>query len=127
MSVSSRMPRSASESMNAADVVVGVLEKRGVDFHLAREHGMQARFHLVPRRDVLGPLRELAVRWNDAERLLPREGLLAHLVPALVELALVLRDPVLRDVMRRVCGARREVHEERLVGCDRFLLVDVAD
>src|SRR5205814_3978342 len=70
---------------------------------------------------------QLAVRRNDAELLLAREGLLAQLVPALVELSLVFRDPVLRHVVRRVRGARREIDEERLVGRDRLLLADVAD
>jgi hypothetical protein len=59
--------------------------------------------------------------------LLPREGLLAQLVPALVEPALVLGDPVRGNVVRRVRGAGREVDEERLLGRDRLLLADVAD
>ena len=68
-----------------------------------------------------------AVLRDDAELLLPREGLLAQLVPALVELALVLVRPFLRDVVRRVGRARREVDEERLVGDERLLLADPAD
>ena len=44
-----------------------------------------------------------------------------------VELALVLVGPLLRHVVRRVCGAGREVDEERLVGDQRLLLADPAD
>ena len=57
---------------------------------------------------------------NDAELLLPGQRLLAELVPALVELALVLGDPLLRHVVRSVRGARGEVDEERLVRRERF-------
>jgi hypothetical protein len=108
-------------------VVVGELEKRGVDLHLARQHRAQPRVHLVPRRDVVGPLRQFAVRRHDAELLLAGESFFAQLVPALVELALVLGDPVFRHVMRRVRGAGREIDEKRFVGRDRLLLADVAD
>ena len=48
-------------------------------------------------------------------------------VPAVVEPAGVLVDPLLGDVVRRVGGPRGEVHEERLVGHQRLLLVDPAD
>ena len=57
---------------------------------------------------------------DDAELLLPGQRLLAELVPALVELALVLGDPLLRHVVRSVRGARGEVDEERLVRRERF-------
>ena len=50
--------------------------------------------------------------------------LFAQLVPALVELALVLVGPLLGHVVRRVGRAGREVDEERLVGCQRLLLRD---
>ena len=55
------------------------------------------------------------------------EGDLALLVPAVRELALVLLDPLLRHVMRRVRGARREVDEERLVRQQRLLLARPGD
>jgi hypothetical protein len=45
-----------------ADVMVGVLEERRVDLHLAREHGAQPRIHLLPRRNVLRALGQLALR-----------------------------------------------------------------
>ena len=51
----------------------------------------------------------------------------ANLVPALIELALVLGDPLLRHMVRRVRGARREVGEERLIRRDRLLEVGPFD
>jgi hypothetical protein len=46
---------------------------------------------------------------------------LADLVPALVELALPAGDPLLRHVVRRVRGARREVDERNgLSGVSAF-------
>ena len=67
---------------------------------------------------------ELTVGRNDSKRLLPGEGLLAQLVPAGVEFALVLVGPFLGHVVRGVSGAGREIDEERLVRCQRPLLPD---
>ena len=69
-----------------------------------------------------GRVRQFGVRGNHPELLLPREDLFAQLVPALIELALVLVGPSFGHVVRRMAGARREVHEERLVGHQRLLL-----
>ena len=98
-----------------ADVMVGVLHERGVDLHLALEHRLELGIHVIPGRDLLVARRQLGVGGDDAQFLLSLEGDLALLVPAVGELALVLLDPLLRHVVRRVRGARREVHEERLV------------
>ena len=108
-------------------MVVGVLQESRVDLHLAAQHGLESFRHVVPRRDFFVALGELAILRDDAQLLLPRKGLFAQLVPALVELALVLVRPLLRDVVRRVGRARREVDEERLVGDERLLLPDPAD
>ena len=110
-----------------ADVMVGVREKRGVDLHLPRQHRLHLRRHRVERRDFRRPLGELGIGGNHAELLLARKGFFADLVPALVELALELVDPLLRYVVRRVRGAGREVHEERLVGHQRLLLAHPPD
>ena len=110
-----------------AEMVVGVLEKRRVDFHLAGEDRPHVLRRLVPGRNFVRPRRENGVGRDDAQLLLARERFLAQLVPALVELALVLLDPVLRHVVRRVAGARREIHEERLVGHQRLLLARPLD
>ena len=110
-----------------AEMVVGVLEERGVDLHLTGEDGPHVLRRLVPRRDLGRPRRQHGVGGDDAQLLLPRKNLFAQLVPALIELALVLVDPLLRHVVRRVAGARREIHEERLVGHQRLLLARPLD
>ncbi len=51
----------------AADVVVGVLQEAGVDFHLPAQHRLERLRHVVPRRDLLVTRGELAVRRNDAQ------------------------------------------------------------
>src|SRR5215212_10370818 len=52
---------------------------------------------------------------------------MAQPVPALIEAALVLIRPLLRDVVRRMRGSRRVVHEERLLGHERLLLTYPVD
>src|SRR5207245_4226781 len=69
----------------------------------------------VPTRHRLVAWRELRVRRNPAELLLPLERALAQFIPALVELALVHVGPFLEDVVRTVRRARRPVHQKRLV------------
>src|SRR5947208_15347597 len=96
-------------------------EERGIDLHLPSEHRAQPLVGLLPRRNIFGPRRQLAIRRNDTELLLPGKGLLAQLVPTLVEPSLVLRDPVLRHMVWRVGRAGREIDEERFVWRDRFL------
>ena len=110
-----------------ADMMIGVLHEGGVDLHLALEGGLELRVHLVPRRNLLVPRRELCVSGDHAQFLLALENDLALLVPAVRELALVLLDPLLRYVMRGMRRARREVDEEGLVGQQRFLLARPGD
>ena len=109
------------------DVVVGVLHEARVDLHLAREHRLEVLGQVVPRADLIRPSGQLRVGGDHAELLLTGERLLADRVPAGVEAALVLGAPLLRRVMRRVRRARREVHEERLVGHQGLLLTDPGD
>ncbi len=113
--------------MQPPDMVIGVLQEARIDLHLARQHRLEFRGHVVPRRDLLGPSRQLGVLRNDAQLFLPREDLLAQLVPALIELAFVLVSPLFGHVVWRMGGARREVHEERLVGHQRLLLAHPGD
>ena len=105
-------------------MVIGVLHEAGVHLHLAAQHRLEPVRHLVPARDLLVARRELAVGRDDAQLLLACERLLAQLVPAAVELALVLVGPFLRHVVRRVRRARCEVDEERLVWGETLLLAD---
>src|SRR5262245_55144581 len=93
-----------------------MLQEPGVDLHLSSEHRLHLGIDRVPGRDPLVALGEFAVLRDDAQFLLFRERAFAHLVPAVVELALVLVRPCLRDVVWGVRRPWREVHEERLVG-----------
>ncbi len=105
-------------------MVIGVLHEARVDLHLSSQHGLERFRHVVPRRNFLVPGGELTIGGNDTQLLLTRECFLAQLVPASVELALVLVGPVLGHVVRRMCRARREVDEEWLVRGETFLLSD---
>ncbi len=105
-------------------MVVGVFQEPGIDLHLPAQDGFQILRHLVPGRNLLVAGGQLAIGRNDTERLLPGERRFAQLVPAVVELALVLVGPFRWHVVRRVRGAGREIDEERLVRRQRLLLAD---
>src|SRR5262245_17699999 len=100
--------------------MVGLLHEAGVHFHLPSEHPLHLRIHRIPRGYLRMPLRELAVLRNDAECLLPREGLFSQPVPALFELPLVLVGPFLRHVMRRVRRTWGVVNEEGSIWRERL-------
>src|SRR5262249_56398625 len=72
----------------------------------------------IPRRQPRRAHRELGVLRNNAELFLTLERHLAILVPAHIELAFELRDPILRRVMRRMRRARCHIEEERPLGRD---------
>ena len=74
-----------------------------------------------------GRCRQLGIRRDHAELLLASDGPLAQGVPAVIECTLVPGGPFRPDMVRGVRGARRPVHEERLVGHERFLLADPVD
>ena len=110
-----------------ADVPVGVLGVARVDLHLTGVEALVRLVQRVPRRERVVARRQLRVGGDDAERLLARERLLAHHVPALVERAAVLVRPLARHVVRRVAAARRDVGEPRrlrLLGADPVEPVD---
>ena len=111
----------------AADFVVAVFAKAGVDFHLAGKEFFLVGGQLVPVLDRLWFGSQLRTGRNHAERDLPRQRLFAHLVPAAVKLTFVLGDPFLRHMMRRVRGAGREVHEEWFVRRQRLLKLHPGD
>ena len=98
-----------------ADVPVGVLLEAGVDLHLPGVELLLCLVERVPGREDIGPFGQLGVLRDDAELLLALERRLAQLVPAVVELALVLVGPLLGDVVRRVRAAGRVVHHPRLL------------
>ena len=104
-----------------ADLVVGVLGECGEYFHLPREEPLLVGGERVPILDVLRLGRELGVLRERCPAFSAARRFLAVLVPAAVELALVLLDPLLRHVVRRMRRAGGEVHEERLVRRQRLL------
>jgi hypothetical protein len=69
----------------------------------------------------------LGIGSNHSELLLPRVGFFPELFIALVELALVLVDPLGRHMMRRMGRPRCEIDEERLVAHQGLLLPNVTD
>ena len=72
---------------DAADLVVGVLDRAAEDFHPAGADLLVGVAELVPRRQGRGPRRELGAGRDDPQLLLPRQDALAELVVAVVELA----------------------------------------
>ena len=111
----------------APDLVVGLRGEGGEGLHQPRRDLLLVRRQRVPGGNFGGPRRQLRIGRNDAQLQLALKRLLAVLVPALVELALELVDPGLRDVVRRMRRAGRVVDEERPVGRRRLLLVDIFD
>ena len=110
-----------------ADVPVGVLGVARVDLHLTGVEALVRLVERVPRRERVVARRQLRIGRDDAERLLPRERLLAHHVPPLVELAAVLVRPLARHVVRRVAATGGDVGEprrRRLLGADPVKPVD---
>ena len=108
-------------------VEVGVLQEPGVHLHLVRQDRLALVGDVVPGGDALGPGGQVGVRRDHPELLLPGERRLARRVPAVVEPAAVLRDPLLRHVVRGVRRTGCEVDEERLVRGEALLLADVLD
>src|SRR4030095_5214091 len=71
--------------------------------------------------------RELSIGRDDTKLFLPRQSPLAQLVPAVIKFALVFVGPFLRHVMRRVSGARAEVHKEGFIWGDLLGIGDETD
>jgi hypothetical protein len=109
------------------DMVVGVLHEPGVDLHLAGEHRLQVVGHVLPGRNLGRAGGQLGVGRNHPQLLLAGEGAFAQRIPAVVETALVPVGPFSGHMVRRMCGARRVVDEERLVRHERLLLPDPLD
>jgi len=98
---------------DTANLVIGIGHVSSEDLGLAREKLLFISSQCLPFRKlctaILGlpirPRREFGVRWDHTEPLLVREYLLAHRVPAHVELAFELVDPLLSWLVRRVRAA----------------------
>ena len=90
--------------------MVGVLQKAGVDLHLAGKNRLHLSGYRSPRPESRQDVRSDRQSCGMTPScLLPGEGLLAQLVPALVELALVLVRPFLGHMMRSVRRAGSEI------------------
>jgi len=87
--------------------VIRVIHKRCENLLEPTVHLLLIRRQVGPRLDTGVGRRQDGVFRDDADRFLPLEGLLANLVPALVELPLVLGDEILRGVQRGMGGADR--------------------
>ena len=112
---------------DAADLVVGVLDRGAEDLHPAGADLLVDVGDLVPRRERRRPWRQLGVGGDDPALLLPRQDVVAELVVAVVELAAVPLDELTRHPDGRLVTARRVVGDPRLVGMDRLLALDPAD
>ena len=102
--------------------MVGVAEEAGVHLRHSCEQALLVVVQRVPPTDDIAleddvgiprvDLRELRALGDDAELDLTLQRVDAVLLVPGVEVAPVLFDPLLRRVMRRVCRAGSEVHEE---------------
>ena len=115
------MARFIESIEDTTDVIVGMRQSARIDFHHPREQALAVRLQRIPRGKLFRARGQFGVRRNDAELYLPGERLLADLVPALVELTLILGDPILWRVMRRMRGAGTVVQQPRLLRRERVL------
>ena len=112
---------------DAADLVVGIGRVAGVDLGLPGEQLLLVGRQRFPFRQIVGPGRKVRIRGNNSQPFLIGENLLAHGIPAHVELALEFFDPLRLRLVRRVAAAGNVVDEERLVGRSGVELLDVFD
>jgi hypothetical protein len=106
---------------------VGIFGETCKDLHLAREQALLVGRQRGPVLDEAGLARQRRVFRHHAQRLLPHQRFFAQLIPALIEFALVLLDPGLRHLVRRVRGTGCEVHEEGPLGRQRLLRLQPLD
>ena len=123
--------------------MIDVGEEPGIHLGHAAEQSLLIVGKRIPRagfvqrgeRDAVRPLsrlvraqgidrRQFGVLGNQAELLLPRQGLLAERLVAHVESTGVAVGPFFRGMVRRVRGAGGVVEEEGLVWGDRFRVAD---
>ena len=104
------------KSTKSPEVMVGLLDEGRVHLHLPGVHALRLGRQAVPRRNVGIVFGQHRVSRHDSLGHLPLEHDAAILVPSSVEAARVLLDPLGFHMVRRVPGAQRVVHEERLVG-----------
>src|SRR5271157_1852581 len=109
-----------------ADMVVRVFGIAGGYLHQPALEWLLILGNAVPGGKRIRSRCELSVRGNPAHLLGALEDPLTVVVPAVVELALILVSPSLHDVVGAVNGAARPVHEEWLVRFEGFVLAQPA-
>jgi hypothetical protein len=98
-----------------------MFDEAGEHLHQSLLEGPLRWRNTVPRRHGIGVRGQLCF-WRDPAKLfLPRKHALPISVPAIIELTLVLVGPFFEDLMRSMAGARRPVHQERLVWSKRLM------
>ena len=107
-----------------SDRVVGVLQKSGVDLHLAGEHRLEDVRHVFPGLDLGRASGEIGVGGYDSLFLLSGEDLLPQCVPSRIETAPVLVRPFRSDVMGGVSGSGGVIREEGFVSLQSPLLAE---
>ncbi len=107
---------------NAARLRIGVFPEPREHFHQAALKRPLAFRNTVPRRHRRVTRSELRLRRYPALRLGAFEDALAIGVPAVVELSFILIRPLFCYVVRTVNRTGRPIHEERLIGLERFML-----
>ena len=95
------------------DILVGIVDERGVELHVGGHDRPRVFGHVRPRNDARRIIRQLPVRTDDASLALARETLPAQLFPSLVVAALVSGEVLGLGVQRHVRRVRGEVHVER--------------
>ena len=102
---------------DAPDALIHAVDLRGVDLHAAQRPFAVLGFG--PRRLGRIAIRQLPVRMDDAVLDQPLQALLAQLVPAGIEAALVFCDVLVMRMQRPVRRGIGDVLEERLAGLFR--------
>ena len=112
---------------DSTHVVIGLLEEPRVNLHEAGVDLLLLGREGVPRDQARRERVELGVRRDHAQLLLACECFFADLVPPLIELALVLGDPLGLGMVRGMSCAGRVVAEEGFVRRHRLLHGDPLD
>ncbi len=112
---------------NATRLRIGMFPEPREHFHQAALKGPLFFRNTVPRRHCRVARGELGFRRYPTLRLGAFEDALAIGVPAVIELSFILICPLFGNVVRTVNRTCRPIHEERLIGLERFMLPQPVD
>ena len=102
----------SQRSHEPTDLGIGVVDKPGVDLHLAGKETTFVIGQVIPGRNHLVASRKVAAPRNDAEALLAIEDPLTFLVPAMVEGTAIVLDVLGRCMEGTVRRTEGQVQEE---------------